>query len=33
MAGMARELIDDYSLDDDALLREDTEAGKLFKSA
>ena len=30
---MARELIDDYSLDDDALLREEIEARKLSKSA
>ena len=32
VAGMAREFIDDYSLDDDALLREEIEAGKLSKS-
>ena len=31
--GMARELIDDYSLDDDALLLEEIEARKLSKSA
>ena len=33
LAGMSRELIDDYRLDDDALLREDIEAVKLSKSA
>ena len=33
VAGMARELIDDYSLDDDALLREEIEAGKSSISA
>ena len=33
VAGMARELIDDYNLDDDALLREEIEAGKSSKSA
>ena len=33
VAGTARELIDDYILYDDELLREETEAGKSSKSA
>ena len=33
VAEVAREFIDDYSLDDDALLREEIEAGKSSKSA